>query len=64
METARRLDAHFEETGKVVGSLHGLPVSIKVISTDISLLGLAKVSTGYVQPERLAFYHPFKSTIH
>jgi amidase len=27
---AARLDAIFKETGKVVGPLHGLPVSIKV----------------------------------
>lgn len=29
LSTAKDLDAHFEKTGKPVGPLHGLPVSIK-----------------------------------
>lgn len=29
---ARRLDLHFQSTGRIVGPLHGLPVSIKVTS--------------------------------
>jgi len=29
IKRARELDAHFEETGKTVGSLHGLPISLK-----------------------------------
>lgn len=33
---ARELDEHFAKTGKVVGALHGLPISLKV--RNISLL--------------------------
>ena len=29
IEQARKLDEHFSKTGKVVGPLHGLPVSLK-----------------------------------
>jgi amidase len=30
IEDAKRLDAHFKETGKTVGPLHGLPMTFKV----------------------------------
>jgi hypothetical protein len=30
MEEAAELDRHIEETGKVVGPLHGVPISVKV----------------------------------
>jgi amidase len=30
IEDAKRLDAHFEETGQTVGPLHGLPMTFKV----------------------------------
>jgi amidase len=26
---AKKLDAHFERTGKVIGPLHGVPISVK-----------------------------------
>lgn len=29
VERARKLDEEFEKTGKVVGKLHGVPVSLK-----------------------------------
>lgn len=32
LSRARELDLHFAQTGKIVGPLHGLPVSIKVHS--------------------------------
>jgi amidase len=41
---ARELDRHLEETGSVVGPLHGLPVSIK---DHIKVKGI-DTSTGYV----------------
>lgn len=42
---ARRLDLHFQSTGKIVGPLHGLPVSIKVTS-QVSLGSPRAVLTG------------------
>jgi Asp-tRNA(Asn)/Glu-tRNA(Gln) amidotransferase A subunit family amidase len=49
LNTAQKLDAHFKSTGKVVGPLHGLPVSIKVISLSESCVGwLAHWISGYV----------------
>jgi len=41
---ARELDKHLEETGNVVGPLHGLPVSIK---DHIKVEGI-DTSTGYI----------------
>ena len=32
IEEAERLDAHFARTGKVVGPMHGVPISVKVSS--------------------------------
>jgi amidase len=32
---AKALDVRFKQTGKVVGPLHGLPISIKVLSSSI-----------------------------
>lgn len=29
LDEARKLDAHFKQTGKVVGPLHGVPISVK-----------------------------------
>lgn len=29
LETAKALDKHFEETGKLIGPLHGVPISVK-----------------------------------
>ncbi|KAJ7675379.1 general amidase [Mycena rosella] len=41
---AKELDAHLEKTGKVVGALHGLPISLK---DQISIKGIES-SMGYV----------------
>ena len=30
LETARALDKHFKDTGKLIGPLHGVPISVKV----------------------------------
>ena len=30
LATAKKLDEHFEATGKLIGPLHGVPISIKV----------------------------------
>ena len=32
IEDAKKLDAHFKETGKTIGPLHGLPMTFKVSS--------------------------------
>jgi amidase len=29
LEEARKLDAYFERTGKIIGPLHGIPISVK-----------------------------------
>ncbi|ANB11508.1 Amd2p [Sugiyamaella lignohabitans] len=44
LETAKKLDAYYKETGKVVGPLHGIPVSLK---DQVNLEGI-ETSIGYV----------------
>lgn len=29
IDEARKLDSHFKQTGKIVGPLHGVPISVK-----------------------------------
>ncbi|KAL7893303.1 amidase family protein [Trichoderma sp. TUCIM 5745] len=41
---ARRLDLHFQSTGKIVGPLHGLPVSIK----DLTAVKGLRHTMGYI----------------
>jgi hypothetical protein len=30
-DEARKLDAHFKRTGKIVGPMHGVPISVKEV---------------------------------
>lgn len=52
-ERAKQLDKHLKDTGRVVGPLHGLPVSIK---DHIKVRGL-DTSTGYVGKHRILLAH-------
>ncbi|KAG7755505.1 hypothetical protein KL911_001562 [Ogataea haglerorum] len=46
LQRARELDAYFQRTGKIVGPLHGIPISLK---DQFNLKGIT-TSLGYVAP--------------
>ena len=59
LERAAELDRHFDQYGKPVGSLHGLPVSlkdqfhVKGVDTTMGYIGWIDTFEGYLDPKRV-----------
>lgn len=40
IDTARTLDQHYKETGTTIGPLHGVPISVKVVTSEPQAMDL------------------------
>jgi Asp-tRNA(Asn)/Glu-tRNA(Gln) amidotransferase A subunit family amidase len=56
MKEAAELDRHIEDTGRVVGPLHGVPISVKV-SLFCNWRGYSLTSSGHLACGGSGQYH-------